>query len=139
MSSVTAAPLPLPSKAALLIRIWYWYARIRHALREGNLVEVVNKLGDVDGRHRYGIAPARLGRIVDRALPLSLTGATCLAKSLVLFRLLHWSGFEPELVVGLPATPANHEAHAWDEIEGVDVGPPPGGAGFTVLARYRAR
>jgi hypothetical protein len=59
-------------------------------------------------------------------------------KSLVLFRLLHWSGFDPELVVGLPAKPTNHDAHAWAEIDGVDVGPPPGGAGFMVLARYRA-
>jgi hypothetical protein len=54
-----------------------------------------------------------------------------------LFRLLHEQGDEAELVIGLPAAAATKDAHAWVEINGVDVGPPPGRGSHEVLARYR--
>ena len=135
---MTAGRLPLRERAALFARIWYWYLRVRLRLRHGNLVEVVTWLGRMDEPRPQRIPPARLGRMVGRALPLRLSRATCLQKSLVLFRLLARSGIDVELVIGLPRAPKNHDAHAWTEVNGIDIGPPPGSGGYAVLARYRS-
>lgn len=45
-------------------------------------------------------------------------------------------GDEAVLVVGLPERPMTHEAHAWVELDSIVVGPPPGRAGHSELARY---
>jgi hypothetical protein len=99
---------------------------------------MVDWLAQTRGTHTFPIAPGRLGRIVARTLPFGFSGATCLTRSLILYRLLHLQGLEPCLVVGLPPHPKNHEAHAWIELNGRDVGPPPGRQRFAPLARYRA-
>ncbi len=44
----------------------------------------------------------------------------------MLYRLLREQGDAAELVIGLPKNPADKSAHAWVELDGVDVGPPPG-------------
>jgi Transglutaminase-like superfamily len=54
-----------------------------------------------------------------------------------LFKLLKAEGVNAELVIGLPASPESHIAHAWVEIDGRDVGPPPGRRNHEELARYR--
>jgi hypothetical protein len=137
---VNSDQIRFPVKVVLVLRIWYWYVRvrIRVRVRQGNLAELVDWLGSGNRVGRVGISPRRLGGIVGKALPFRYSGATCLLKSLVLFRLLQQSGLKPELVVGLARQPTNHDAHAWTEIDGVDVGPPPGRAGHVELARYRA-
>lgn len=40
------------------------------------------------------------------------------------------------LVIGLPEEPVDERAHAWVELEGRDVGPPPGRGNHVELARY---
>jgi hypothetical protein len=56
--------------------------------------------------------------------------------ALVLFRLLRRQGDPAELVIGLPATAADQNAHAWIELDGRDVGPAPGRNGHVELARF---
>jgi hypothetical protein len=131
--------LPLADRAALAARIWYWYFRIRLRLRRRDLVDVVESLGRTGRITAYSIEPRRLGRIVDRALPFRVSRATCLAQSLILYRLLRTQGLAPQLVIGLPHQSATHEAHAWIELDGKDVGPPPGGRNYVPLARYGGR
>jgi hypothetical protein len=55
---------------------------------------------------------------------------------LVMFDLLRAEGLHPELVIGLPADPRSHIAHAWVEVDGRDVGPPPGRHQHGELVRY---
>jgi hypothetical protein len=55
---------------------------------------------------------------------------------MVLYRLLEGQGIDAELVIGLPREPRDKDAHAWVEVDGVDVGPPPGGSRHEELARY---
>ena len=57
--------------------------------------------------------------------------------SLVLYRLLREQGDDAELVIGLPQTPADKDAHAWVELAGRDVGPPPGRGPHEELARFK--
>jgi len=54
----------------------------------------------------------------------------------VLYRLLREQGDAAELVIGLPKNPADKSAHAWVELDGVDVGPPPGRNGHEQMARF---
>jgi transglutaminase superfamily protein len=81
--------------------------------------------------------PERLGRAVNRSLRLGDRQPTCLVKSLVLFRLLREQGDQGELVIGLPDRSGNQTAHAWVELDGTDVGPPPGRGPNVPLARFR--
>jgi hypothetical protein len=126
------------SRISLAIQIWFWYGRVRLRLQRSTLPEMVAWLATTRGSGVPAVEPRRLGRIVDRILPPRLSGATCLTRSLILYRLLHLQGRRPQLVVGLPHHPKDHEAHAWIELDGTDVGPPPGGRRFTPLARYHA-
>ncbi len=79
-----------------------------------------------------------MGRIVDRVLRHPLLGSRCLERSLVLYALLREGGARAELVVGLPVEAEEPDAHAWVEVDGLVVGPPPGRAGHEPLARYGA-
>lgn len=82
------------------------------------------------------LSPRRLGRIVDRLLRLGSRRPRCLVLSLVLFRLLLRQGTSSDLVIGLTPGASSYEAHAWVEVDGRDVGPPPGRLGHEPLARY---
>jgi hypothetical protein len=42
------------------------------------------------------------------------------------------------LVIGLPREAITKDAHAWVELDGTDVGPPPGRAGHEPMARFGA-
>jgi hypothetical protein len=53
-----------------------------------------------------------------------------------MYEILHQQGAAPELVIGLPNEARSHEAHAWIELDSVDVGPPPGRTGHDELVRY---
>jgi hypothetical protein len=61
-----------------------------------------------------------------------------LFSALVLYRLLRAQGDRAELVIGLPSDARTKDAHAWVELDGVDVGPPPGRSGHLELTRYSA-
>ena len=112
------------------------YAVIRVRLRDQQLPAVVESLRAPVPNPRRPVRPGRLGRIVHRSLTIGPLHTRCLFTSLVLFRLLRQQGDVPEFVVGLPARPEEKDAHAWIEIEGVDVGPPPGRSGHVEIARY---
>lgn len=43
----------------------------------------------------------------------------------------------PELVIGLQETPADEDAHAWVELDGMEVGPAPGSGPLLELAHFK--
>ena len=71
-----------------------------------------------------------------RTLKVGRRQPTCLVNALVLYRLLREQGDHAELVIGLPAKAADKDAHAWVELDGVDMGPPPGRSGHAEMARF---
>jgi hypothetical protein len=134
---VSEAPLALRAKAGLALRIWTLYPRVVVGLRREPLPSFVARLGAVGWRRRP-LAPDRLARAVDRTLRIGRRQPRCLVSAVVLYRLLREQGDEAELVVGLPQTSADKEAHAWVELGGEDVGPPPGRGTHEELARFGA-
>lgn len=128
------------AKAMLAARICYWYAAVRIGLWRWPLPRLVERLSRPPKREgspaRQDLEPRRLGRVVHRVLRLGPIRARCLYSSLVFYRLLREQGAEPELVIGLPAQATSPEAHAWIELDGAVVGPPPGRLGRKRLASY---
>lgn len=131
------APLTLRGKAGLALRIWVLLARVLVGLRREPLPAFVARLGRPPAGDAERLAPERLSRAVDRSLRVGGRRPRCLVNALVLYRLLHEQGDDAELVVGLPARPVDKDAHAWVELGGIDVGPPPGRSGHEELARFR--
>lgn len=129
-------PLPPHAKVGLALRVWRTYLRVRRAVRRNDLPAAVARLGAIRRASARRYPPAKLSRAVDRALAPLPDDPTCLVRSLVLFRLLREQGDEAEVVIGLPPHPTSHEAHAWVELDGRDVGPPPGRTGHTQMVRY---
>lgn len=130
-------PLSLGAKAGLALRVWALLPRILLGLRRERLPGFVARLGSPDRLRDDRLPAARLSRAVDRSLRLGSHRPRCLVNALVLYRLLREQGDEAELVIGLPARPTDKDAHAWVELAGVDVGPPPGRSGHEELARFR--
>lgn len=100
------------------------YLQARRELRRAPIDSAVAALRSGPSR----IAPAagaledarRLGWIVARTLALMPGDTRCLARSLVLTRLLARRGIPTKLVIGARATP-DFLAHAWVEYEGQPV------------------
>jgi hypothetical protein len=134
---VSDAGLSLRAKAALALRIWLLLGRVLIGLRREPLPAYVARLGRPAGRRGSRLSPNRLSRAVDRSLRVGDHRPRCLVNALVLYRLLREQGDGAELVVGLPARPTDKDAHAWVELDRVDVGPPPGRSGHEELARFR--
>jgi hypothetical protein len=130
------APLSLPVKLQLALRIWVRFAVIQLSLRRRPLPDLVARLARPASRVARHHPPARLSRAVDRALRVGGRQPTCLVNSLVLFRLLREQGDEAQLVIGLPEDGRNRIAHAWVELDGRDVGPAPGRGAHEPLARF---
>jgi hypothetical protein len=108
-------------------------------LRRQRLPDLVINLGRHGGvpkRSRDPLDPARLGRLVYRVMNVEPFRPRCLTMSLVLLRGLGRQGTPAELVLGLPPGASDHRAHAWVEVGGKVVGPPPGRMGHVELARY---
>lgn len=129
--------LSLRAKTGLAVRIWVLLARVVVGLRREPLPALVARLGRASPEPGERLAPDRLSRAVDRSLRVGGRRPRCLVNALVLYRLLREQGDDAELVVGLPARPVDKDAHAWVELGGVDVGPPPGRSGHEELARFR--
>jgi hypothetical protein len=125
------------AKVELAIRTLYWFGVVRLELRRRAMPEIVERLRQVDRIRPYRLPAGRLGRGVARLLKLGPFEARCLVKALVHFRLLREQGDEPELVIGLERISRTRDAHAWLEIDGRDVGPPPGRGAHEELLRYR--
>ncbi|MDR7483320.1 MAG: lasso peptide biosynthesis B2 protein [Armatimonadota bacterium] len=130
------APLSLGDKARLAGRVLRTYVVVRVNLHRQPLPRLVARLGESPGPTGRRYAPALLSRAVHRVLRTSLTEQTCLVRALILYRLLKEQGDAPELVIGLPPHPTDHRAHAWVELDGVDLGPPPGRGLYEPFARY---
>jgi hypothetical protein len=130
-------PLSPAAKAALAARILRRYAVVRARLFREPLPALASRLGresEQTGGRRH--SAGRLSRAVDRTLRLGSHRPSCLASSLVLYSLLREQGDAAELAVGLRERPTDKTAHAWVELDGVDVGPPPGRHGHVALAHF---
>jgi hypothetical protein len=128
--------LGVPAKLVLTLRIWGLFVTTYVAMKRRTLPEVIDRLGHVSGAVPDHVEPRRLGKIVRRVLRIGPRSPRCLYNALVMYRLLRLQGDLPQLVIGLPLEPRDKDAHAWVELDGVDVGPPPGRAGHQELARY---
>lgn len=131
-----APQLSLPAKAWLALRVWRSFVRVWIDVRREPLPELATRLGRPSSRAVPAQPPERLSRAVDRSLRVGTRRPKCLTSALVLFSLLREQGDPAELVIGLPADAVDQKAHAWVELDGVDVGPPPGRGHHTALARF---
>ena len=127
--------LPLTAKARILLRIWRCFLAITLRDSREPLPQFIARLGKVDAPTGVRVAPRRLRRAVLRALHLGPWRPACLPNALVLYRLLREQGDPAELVIGLPVEAITHEAHAWVELNGEDLGPFPGDH-HSPLARF---
>ena len=135
--SVREAPQDVGgSKLRLALRTWFHFLRTVVEARRHALPEVVAELETVTDGSRLHVDPRRLGRIVAQVLRIGPWRPRCLYTSLVLFRLLREQGDRPVLVIGLPKNATGTRAHAWLELDGVEVGPPPGARGHLALGRF---
>lgn len=118
--------------------IWRRYLTVKVLLvRRLPLPAVVEALRSRPRTFATHQEPRQLGRSVARALTVGKYQPRCLTMALVHYSLLRDLEVAGDLVIGLPAQPTNPRAHAWVEIEGVDIGPPPGRHGHEEMARFR--
>ena len=129
-------PLSLIAKGVIFFKIWFWFLAVHARLRMHPLPEAVQRLRPKLPGSRYPMSPRGLGTVIVRVLTVGGHTPRCLINALVHYRLLAEQGFPAVLVIGLEAEALDHTAHAWVELDGVDVGPPPGQAGHVALARY---
>jgi hypothetical protein len=110
-------------RTRLLVEIVAAYMQARRELRRAPIESVVATLRSDSSlpppvREPSALADARrLGWIVARTLRLMPGDTRCLARSLVLTRLLARRRISAKLVIGARATP-DFLAHAWVECEG---------------------
>lgn len=123
-------------KGWLASLVLYDFLMVRVGLQRSELPRLIDHLGQSPRLRIRPLRPRRLGRIVNRVLRLGPYRPRCLVLSLVHFRLLRRQGTAAEIVLGLPPDAESHQAHAWVEVQGVDVGPPPGRMGHGEMARY---
>ena len=128
-------PLRFRGKVRLALRVWRSYVRVKRGKRRTPLPAFVGELSRAGVRADRHPA-ALLSLAVHRSLQLGPLRPRCLTSALVLFRLLHEQGDDAELVIGLPPDARDHAAHAWVEMAGRDVGPPPGRGRHVAIARY---
>jgi hypothetical protein len=126
----------LAFKVRTAARVWYWFAVISLSVKRHPLPELVERLQWRSRSAAPRIEPVRLGRIVQRALRFGRFQPRCVFTALILYRLLQEQGDAAQLVIGLPQEGRTKDAHAWIELGGVDVGPPPGRGHHQELARY---
>jgi hypothetical protein len=131
------ASLNLRQKLHLAARIWGWSLLVRVASLIRPLPWVIRWMSAGKSRApRQALMPRRLGQVVRRVLTVAGRPPRCLVAAMVAFRLLRVEGHPVELVIGLPEQPQDKEAHAWLELDGIDIGPPPGRGSHVELARY---
>ena len=132
----SADPLTPTAKARLAGAVLLTFVRVHALLRRRPLPDVVSALGRPGGASWPRVRALRLSRTVDRVLRVGGRRPRCLILALVLYRLIRAQGDEAEVVIGLPLDARDKDAHAWVEVGGVDVGPPPGKGAHQELARY---
>ena len=134
---VVQGRLSLHRRLHLAWRVWRWFIVVQFRLRRQQpLPRLVEDLRRSSFTSPYTIPPLRLGRTIHKTLSVGGYRPRCLVTSLVFLRLLIEQQEPAVLVIGLPKQALNHDAHAWIELKGADVGPPPGRLGHMELARY---
>jgi hypothetical protein len=123
-------------RLALALRIVRCYAVVRRRLSREPLPALAASFGDVPARGREPIPPRQLAWAIDRTLRVGSRRPRCIFNALVMYRLLREQGDDAVLVIGLPREAITKDAHAWVELDGTDVGPPPGRAGHEPMARF---
>lgn len=126
------------AKAGLGLLVLYDFLVVRLQVSRRPLPDLARRLGRPARIRIPALAPPRLGRIVHRVLRLGPYRPRCMVTSLVFYRLLRRQGTDAEVVIGLPPAAESHHAHAWVEVDGDVVGPPPGRMGHAEMARYGA-
>lgn len=127
----------LISRARLAIRIWSRYVVVRVLLaRRIPLAETIDTLRSRPRALPIHQEPWQLGRSVVKALKVGKYQPRCLTMALIHFTLLNDNGMDGQLVIGLPENARSQRAHAWIELDGVDIGPPPGRHGHQEMVRY---
>lgn len=125
------------TKISLATRVWWLSLVVRIRARRTPLPRLVADLVKPGRKKvRYPVRPERMGQIVVQVLTTPVGPPRCLISSLVAFRILRQEGLPVELVIGLPREPEDKDAHAWLELAGKDIGPPPGRFGHVELTRY---
>jgi hypothetical protein len=124
------------TKLRLWFRIVRWFVIVRIRTGREPLPKLATRIGDTGPARGERIPPRQLAWAVDRTLHIGRLRPRCIFNALVLYRLLREQGDAAELVIGLPKNPADKSAHAWVELDGVDVGPPPGRSGHEQMARF---
>lgn len=120
----------------LVSAIWRHLLTVQWLLRRQPLSEIVSRLSRADGPPQRGRNAIDMGRAIGKSTAVGPFRPRCLPIALVHYRMLVEQGRRPLLVIGIPEAAENHDAHAWVELDGFDVGPPPGRQGRAVLARY---
>lgn len=133
-ATIRLAELGRGRKVLLALDILLKARIVETRMRRTPLPELVSGSGTASVGRADGLSPEALGRAVSRVL--GPRDKRCLIQALVLFRLLQDRGERPELVIGLLPASVDHAAHAWVEIGGRDVGPPPGRNGHIEMARF---
>ena len=123
-------------KLRVALRVLTSFVVVERGLRRRPLPDLVRRLSGPPAERANRLQPRRLGVIVYRTLHVGPLRARCLVNALVLYRLLRRQGDPAHLVIGLPDQPKSKDAHAWVELGGVDVGPPPGRGMHQELARF---
>lgn len=123
--STEHAPLSAAAKLALLGEILRAYVVVRYRMRGRDIRAIVAHVRMDDGRERHSDYPLalRLGRAVSRTLSVLPTDNRCLARSLVLDRLLTRRSLRSVVVLAARSDP-DFAAHAWVEHDGAPVLPP---------------
>ncbi|HYW29475.1 MAG TPA: lasso peptide biosynthesis B2 protein [Gaiellales bacterium] len=132
----SSAPMPPLRRVRLALRILRTYAAVRRRLAREPLPNLAARFGDVAPHPGDRIPPRQLAWAIDRTLRVGSHRPRCIFNALVMYRLLREQGDPAVLVIGLPKEAMTKDAHAWVEIDGTDVGPPPGRAGHEEMARF---
>lgn len=128
--------LSATERLRLAVRILRTYAEVHRRLPREPLPRLAATFGDVTPKVSDPIPPRQLAWAIDRTLRIGSHRPRCIFNALVMYRLLREQGDPAVLVIGLPREAVNKDAHAWVELEGTDVGPPPGRAGHEAMARF---
>jgi hypothetical protein len=109
----------IAEKMALTVEISLSYLRVRWLMRRGDFRATLAAVRRTDAAPSScaPLFPNRLGGIVEARLGLLPGDTRCLARSLVLVRLLARRGLSCTFVIGVRTEP-DFGAHAWVELDG---------------------
>lgn len=123
-------------RVRLARRVIARYIAVRVLLARLPLPRVVDTYSEKASPPTSVIEVKSLRRAVDRLLVLPGRPLRCLPRALVLYSMLIEEGHEARIAIGLPEVSTTIRAHAWVEVEGIDVGPSPGRDGHAPMVLY---